>query len=74
MRKNLDTTLEAAGIVNSWTALRYKIEHNGFPTGRYIGPNSRAWTAEEVQQWIDARPTLNPRKALAPETGHEVAA
>lgn len=55
--------LEARGIVNSWTALRYKIKHNGFPPGRYIGPNSRAWTAEEVQAWIDALPTVNPRQA-----------
>jgi predicted DNA-binding transcriptional regulator AlpA len=52
--------LEAAGIVNSWTALRYKIKHNGFPLGRYIGANSRAWTVDEVQQWLDALPTQNP--------------
>ncbi|WP_373503647.1 helix-turn-helix transcriptional regulator [Aestuariivirga sp.] len=53
--------LKARGIVASWPSLRYKIDHNGFPPGRYIGPNSRAWTVEEVQAWIDALPTENPR-------------
>jgi predicted DNA-binding transcriptional regulator AlpA len=66
--------LEAAGIVASWTALRYKIKKNGFPSGRYIGPNSRAWTVDEVQQWLDARPTVKPRMALSTVTKREVAA
>ncbi|WP_395664215.1 helix-turn-helix transcriptional regulator [Aestuariivirga sp.] len=57
--------LEARGIVRSWAALRYKIKHNGFPPGRYLGPNTRAWTAEEVQAWLDALPTENPRRAAA---------
>ena len=48
--------LEERGIVNSWTALRYRIKNNGFPQGRYIGPNSRAWTEEEVQAWLEALP------------------
>lgn len=48
--------LEERGIVNSWTSLRYKIKNNGFPQGRYIGPNSRAWTEEEVQEWLEALP------------------
>jgi len=65
--------LEERGIVRSWTALRYKIAHNGFPAGRYIGPNSRAWTVEEVQEWLDALPTQHPRKAKAEASG-EVAA
>jgi predicted DNA-binding transcriptional regulator AlpA len=57
--------LKARGIVVSWPSLRYKIEHSGFPPGRYLGPNTRAWTADEVQAWIDALPTENPRKAAA---------
>jgi predicted DNA-binding transcriptional regulator AlpA len=59
--------LEAKGIVRSWTALRYKIKNNGFPPGRYIGPNSRAWTVDEVQAWIDALPTAK----RAPDTAEE---
>jgi len=57
--------LEARGIVRSWAALRYKIQHNGFPPGRYLGPNTRAWTEDEVQAWLDALPTENPRKSAA---------
>ena len=57
--------LKARGIVNSWPSLRYKIEHNGFPVGCYLGPNTRAWTADEVQEWLDALPTVNPRKTAA---------
>jgi predicted DNA-binding transcriptional regulator AlpA len=57
--------LEARGIVRSWAALRYKIKHNGFPPGRYLGPNTRAWTGAEVQEWLDALPTVNPRKVAA---------
>lgn len=55
--------LKEKGIVNSWPALRYKIEHNGFPPGCYLGTNSRAWKIDEVQAWIDALPTKNPRQA-----------
>ena len=57
--------LENRGIVRSWTALRYKIKHNGFPPGVYLGPNTRAWTAEEVQALLDALATENPRRAAA---------
>jgi predicted DNA-binding transcriptional regulator AlpA len=57
--------LEARGIVRSWAALRYKIKNNGFPPGRYLGPNTRAWTEDEVQAWLDALPTENPRKVAA---------
>jgi predicted DNA-binding transcriptional regulator AlpA len=53
--------LEDMGVVRSWTSLRYKIRHNGFPPGRYIGPNSRAWTEDEVQAWLAALPTTKPR-------------
>jgi predicted DNA-binding transcriptional regulator AlpA len=63
--------LEDKGIVRSWAALRYKIKHNNFPTGRYIGPNSRAWTVEEVQDWIDALPSEKPNTKLRAE--HEAA-
>ena len=36
------------------------------PTGRYIGPNSRAWTVEEVQSWIDALPNEKPNTKARP--------
>lgn len=55
--------LKARGIVASWPALRYKIKNNGFPLGRLLGPNTRAWTVDEVQSWLDGLPTENPRRA-----------
>lgn len=54
--------LKERGIVNSWTALHYKIKNNGFPQGRYIGPNSRAWPEVEVQAWLDALPVTKPAR------------
>ena len=49
--------LKRRGIVNSWPVLRRRVERDGFPPGRMLGPNTRAWTEEEVQVWIDSRPT-----------------
>ena len=52
--------LKARGIVNSWPMLKRRIEHDNFPPGRMIGPNSRAWTEDEVEDWIASRPTAGP--------------
>jgi predicted DNA-binding transcriptional regulator AlpA len=49
--------LQAAGIVNNRASLQYRIQNFGFPRGRLIGPNTRAWTRSEVEAWIAARPT-----------------
>jgi len=49
--------LKARGIVNNWPSLKNRIKKFGFPCGRLIGPNTRAWTEEEVERWIAARPT-----------------
>lgn len=49
--------LRGWGIVSNWTTLRRWIKVGRFPPGRMIGPNSRAWTIEEVaefQQQLDA--------------------
>ena len=43
--------LTALGIVNNWTTLRRWIKAGHFPPGRMIGPNSRAWTVEEVAEF-----------------------
>jgi hypothetical protein len=39
--------LKARGLVNSWPVLINKIRTQGFPPGRMLGPNTRAWTVEE---------------------------
>jgi predicted DNA-binding transcriptional regulator AlpA len=49
--------LERLGIVNNRETLTNWIRKRGFPAGQLIGPNSRAWTEDEVQRWLDSRPT-----------------
>jgi hypothetical protein len=52
--------LKARGIVNSWPMLKVRIFRDGFPPGRMIGPNQRAWTQDEIEQWFNSRPTAGP--------------
>ena len=52
--------LRARKIVNNWPSLRNRIERDGFPPGRMIGPNARAWTEAEVDDWITSRPSAGP--------------
>jgi hypothetical protein len=51
--------LVARGIVRNRVTLRNWILKYGFPEGHLIGPNSRAWTAEEIADWLAARPSKN---------------
>jgi predicted DNA-binding transcriptional regulator AlpA len=65
--------LRARGIVKSRPALKGLQEKSGFPSGRLIGPNTRAWDEEtEIAPWLASRPTApkptprspgRPRKA-----------
>jgi len=48
--------LEALGIVRNRVTLRSWIINCGFPRGQMTGPNSRTWTEDEVQGWVDNRP------------------
>jgi predicted DNA-binding transcriptional regulator AlpA len=52
--------LQQRGIVKSWPMLKRRIERDGFPRGRMIGPNSRAWTEDEIEDWIASRPVAGP--------------
>lgn len=52
--------LKERGVANSWTMLKLRIERDGFPPGRMIGPNSRAWSEEEVDDWYTSRPIAGP--------------
>ncbi|WP_028731633.1 helix-turn-helix transcriptional regulator [Rhizobium leguminosarum] len=72
--------LKARRVVNNWPQLRRLIHDQGFPPGMLIGPNTRAWREDEVEDWLDSRPTAtkpDPRKHdesltagyLADETG-----
>ncbi len=58
--------LQARGVVNNWVTLRRWIDREGFPTGRMLGPNTRAWSEDEIAAWIASRPTdtkPNPKEA-----------
>jgi hypothetical protein len=55
--------LKAAGIVHNWTTLLRWIKEEGFPPGRYLGPNSRVWSQEEVAAWIKTRGSEKPKRA-----------
>jgi predicted DNA-binding transcriptional regulator AlpA len=52
--------LQSRGIIRSWPMLRRRIENDGFPVGRMLGPNQRAWTEAEVEAWLKSRPTKGP--------------
>jgi predicted DNA-binding transcriptional regulator AlpA len=59
--------LQERRIADSWAQLKRLIDRHGFPTGRMLGPNTRAWTDEEVEVWLANRPTANstPLKGAA---------
>jgi predicted DNA-binding transcriptional regulator AlpA len=63
--------LKDRGIVNSWPMLRRRIERDGFPLGRMLGPNTRAWTETEVEEWLKSRPTAGPAPRGAARTRRE---
>ena len=54
--------LKARGIVHNWPTLLRWIEREGFPPGKQLGPNSRAWFDSEVAEWLDSRPTAHIAK------------
>ena len=66
--------LVARGIVASRMTLWRLINEHGFPEGKLITPNARAWDKSEVDAWIAARPSArkastrkgNPHPAPAP--------
>jgi hypothetical protein len=49
--------LQDRGIVNSWQQLKNLIDNNNFPSGFYLGSNSRVWFETDVVEWLDNRPT-----------------
>jgi predicted DNA-binding transcriptional regulator AlpA len=49
--------LHAKGIVTNRVTLGNWIRDRGFPPGQLTGPNSRTWGEDEVQDWLDRRPT-----------------
>jgi predicted DNA-binding transcriptional regulator AlpA len=52
--------LQKRNIVKSWPQLKRLQERHGFPRGRMIGPNTRAFTEEEIDEWVATRPVDGP--------------
>jgi predicted DNA-binding transcriptional regulator AlpA len=52
--------LKTRGLVKSWPMLKRRVERDGFPPGRMLGPNTRAWTEDEVEEYENSRPTAGP--------------
>jgi prophage regulatory protein len=47
--------LQARGIIHSRAMLKARIDYDGFPPGRAIGPNIQTWTEAEIQEWLASR-------------------
>ena len=54
--------LQERGIVMTHQAVRHMQIHEGFPLGRLLGPSSRVWTTDEVNAWLESRPTEPSRQ------------
>ncbi len=49
--------LKELNIANSWARLNRLVENEGFPPGRMMGPNTRIWFQDEVDGWLENRPS-----------------
>jgi predicted DNA-binding transcriptional regulator AlpA len=54
--------LKARGIVRNHTTLQRWICDRGFPPGTWLGPNSKAWSEDEIEAWLAAQPKGPRRK------------
>jgi predicted DNA-binding transcriptional regulator AlpA len=61
--------LKARNIVSGRTQLKRLQDHHGFPRGKFLGPNSIAWTEAEVAAWIASRPATR-EEAIAESEGN----
>jgi predicted DNA-binding transcriptional regulator AlpA len=57
--------LKARGLVNNRTTLARWIRDYNFPPGTNIGPNTRAWTDEEIETYEAARTAAEAPNAMA---------
>jgi hypothetical protein len=48
--------LAELGISASVQTTRHLQKHEGFPLGRLLGPSTRVWTEDEINDWLASRP------------------
>lgn len=53
--------LKARNIAGSWAALARLIEKHGFPRGRLLSDRVRVWSEDELDAWLQNRPTKSRR-------------
>jgi hypothetical protein len=53
--------LKERGIVANWPTLKRRILLDGFPPGRMLGGNVRAWLESEIDAWVASRPIEGPK-------------
>lgn len=58
--------LQELGVVQNRPTLQRWIDVEGFPPGRMLGRNTRAWTSVEIEEWVASRPTAVPGRAPPP--------
>jgi len=51
--------LQQRNIVKNRPQLKRLQEKHGFPKGKLVSPNIRAWTEDEVYEWYQSRPAEN---------------
>ncbi|MBY4608981.1 AlpA family phage regulatory protein [Rhizobium sp. 9T] len=51
--------LKERGVVRNWPQLGRLIRDHEFPPGMLIGPNTRAWREDEIEEWLARRPTAS---------------
>jgi hypothetical protein len=65
--------LKKRRIVENWPTLRRWVEKEGFPPGLMLGPNTRGWREEEINEWLASRPDANSARGnQRNEEGHAV--
>ena len=55
--------LKERNIVHNWPTLLRWIDENGFPPGRLVGPNTRAWTEAEIENYLASCPASKNTEA-----------
>jgi hypothetical protein len=66
--------LKELGIVNNWPQLGNLVDNEGFPPGRLLSPNVRAWNEDQILAWLESRPVgmVKPLRGAA-KIRHEAA-
>jgi predicted DNA-binding transcriptional regulator AlpA len=45
--------LRDRNIVTNWTTLCRWVRQGRFPPGRKVGPQTRVWTEDEINAWLE---------------------